>query len=200
MKKRGKRRIVLASASKRRTQILKSCGISHTVTPSCINECDDANVPARGIVLLNARKKAATVAGLVKDSIVIGVDTMVLFKGRLIGKPRTAKEARTMLRRFSGNCLAVYTGISVVDTVDKMSVHGYERTDLRIKRIEPKDIDRYFRLLGPYDKAGGFSIEGVGSMLFDDLKGSYFNVLGLPMGRLQELFRDLGFDILDFIS
>ena len=75
-----------------------------------------------------------------------------------------------------------------------------KKTSLYIKEIVPKDIAKYFRLLGPYDKAGGFSIEGVGSIIFDDIRGSYFNVLGLPMGKLQELFRDIGLDLLDFVE
>ena len=70
---------------------------------------------------------------------------------------------------------------------------------LRVKRIPSRDIDKYFKLLGPYDKAGGFSIEGVGSLVFDDITGSYFNVLGLPMGKLQELFLKLELDLLDYI-
>ena len=76
---------------------------------------------------------------------------------------------------------------------------GFDKTSLYIREIPEKDIDKYFRLLGPYDKAGGFSIEGVGSIVFDNVNGSYFNVLGLPMGKLQELFRKIDLDLLDFV-
>jgi len=77
---------------------------------------------------------------------------------------------------------------------------GYDKSDISVRPISDAEAEKYFRLLGPYDKAGGFSIEGVGSLIFDDIRGSYFNILGLPMIKLAELFRETGFDILDFIE
>ncbi len=192
--------IILASRSKRRSAILKSCNIPHIVMPSRAKEVHRVTTKPGALVALNARKKAEDVARRLRKGIIIGVDTLVLFRKRLIGKPRTKAEAKRMLRAFSGNKIAVYTGICVKDLNSDRDSLGFDRTSLQIKRIAPRDIDKYFRLLGPYDKAGGFSIEGVGSIVFDDINGSYFNVLGLPMGRLQELFSDIGLDLLDFIE
>ncbi|MBU1888284.1 MAG: Maf family protein, partial [Candidatus Omnitrophica bacterium] len=76
---------------------------------------------------------------------------------------------------------------------------GWECSKIRVKKIRPQDISRYFKLLRPYDKAGGFSIEGAGSFIFDNIEGSYFNVLGLPMAKLYELFKKLGADLLDIV-
>lgn len=193
------KRIILASRSKRRSRILKSCNIPHVVIPSNAREARGDIKKAGALVMLNARKKAEAVARKIRKGIIIGVDTLVLFKGKLIGKPRTKRDARKMLTAFSASRIAVYTGIHILDLDDSRESSGFDKTTLYIKDISRSDIDKYFRLLGPYDKAGGFSIEGIGSIVFDDVEGSYFNVLGLPMGKLQDLFRDIGLDLLDFV-
>ena len=193
------RRIILASESKRRSVILRDCNIGHVVIPSRIKEVHRGTKRPGALVILNARKKAEAIAIKAKQGIIIGVDTLVLFKGKLVGKPRTKREAKRMLTAFSGNQIKVYSGIYIMDLDDSKEASGFDKTSLRIKKIPRMDIDKYFRLLGPYDKAGGFSIEGVGSIVFDDISGSYFNVLGLPMGKLQELFQNIGLDLLDFV-
>jgi len=104
-----------------------------------------------------------------------------------------------MLKAMSGKTISVYTGLCVIDSKRKKMISGYERSKVTVKKIRPAEISRFFKLLGPYDKAGGFSIEGVGSFIFDDIKGSYFNVLGLPMAKLKELFEKIGADILKAI-
>ncbi len=192
--------IILASRSKRRSEILKSCNIPHSAVPSGVTEEHVSAGRPAALVIRNAKRKAEAVARKRRKGIIIGVDTLVLFKGKLIGKPRTKDEAGKMLRGFSGSRLSVYSGICVIDAARSRSASGSDRTTLYIKKINIADVDKYFRLLGPYDKAGGFSIEGVGSMVFDDVRGSYFNVLGLPMRKLAELFRKIGLDLLDFVG
>lgn len=208
--------IILASKSKRRSAILKSCSIPHRVVPSRIRELHPVRdktlkVPTisngvhknikrpEALVMLNAGRKAEAVARRIRKGIMIGVDTLALFKGRLVGKPHSRIEAKRMLEDFSGNRIIVYSGICVINTYNLKKRSGFDKTSLYIRKIPRCDMDKYFRLLGPYDKAGGFSIEGIGSIVFDDIRGSYFNVLGLPMGKLQELFRDIGLDLLDFV-
>lgn len=178
---------------------MNSCSIPHAVIPSDVREERARSGNPAALVVRNAQSKAEGVARNKRKGIIIGVDTLVLFKGGLVGKPRTKAEAKRMLKNFSGNRIKVYSGICVIDAVRSRRASGYDRTTLDIKKIPGRDIDRYFRLLGPYDKAGGFSIEGVGSIVFDDLKGSFFNVLGLPMWKLQDLFREIGLDLLDFV-
>lgn len=194
------KRIILASQSKRRSAILRSCGILHSIVPSAVREIRRPSERPQDLVMHNARIKAEAVRRGRNDGIILGVDTMVLFKGRLIGKPANKNEAKKMLRAFSGKRLLVYSGIHIIDITGGKSATGFDKTLLKIKRIPEKDIGKYFKLLGPYDKAGGFSIEGIGSIIFDDVSGSYFNVLGLPMGKLQELFQKIGLDLLDFAS
>jgi septum formation protein len=139
------------------------------------------------------------VAKRLKSGYVIGADTVVLLDRKMIGKPRNKSHARKMLKEMSEKTVSVYTGLCVIDVEKGKMVTGCECSDVRVKKIRPDEFHAYFKLLGPYDKAGGFSIEGVGSFIFDDIKGSYFNVLGLPTARLKDMFEKLGVSILEII-
>lgn len=194
------KKIILASQSKRRSAILRSCGVPHKVIPSRVCEIDKISGGPAEIVMYNARLKAEAIAERNNRDIILGVDTMVLFKNRLIGKPLSRNEAKDMLRSFSGKKISVYSGLCLMDSGSQKSADGFDVTNLMVKKIPQKDIEKYFKLLGPYDKAGGFSIEGIGSIVFDDIRGSYYNVLGLPMGKLQELFQKIDLDMLDFVE
>ena len=194
---------ILASKSERRTQILKSCGIKHKVFVTGVKEVKGevgayCNTPL--LVIENARRKALAAVKHFNEAIILGVDTVVLFKGKNIGKPKNLAQAKRMLEAFSGERIAVYTGLCLLYTAKNKDVCGVEKTILKVKDISKKDLNKYFLRLGPYDRAGGFSIEGPGAIIFDNLKGSYFNVLGLPMKKLAELFNRLGLDILDFME
>ena len=190
---------ILASKSKRRTRILKSCGIRHRVVVTSVREISHNKIHSAKLVLENAKRKALAASRRLKKGVVLGVDTIVLFKGRNIGKPKNKAQARRMLEEFSGRKITVYSGLYLMDIRNNKKAAGVDKTVLRVKAISGKDIARFFLRLGPYDRAGGFSIEGPGAIIFDDLRGSYFNVLGLPMGKLAELFKKIGLDILDFI-
>lgn len=190
---------ILASKSKRRTQILKSCGIRHRVFLTKTKEISHSKIHSARLVLENAKRKAEAAIKHFKKGVVLGVDTVVLFNGKNIGKPESKAAARKMLKAFSGQQIAVYSGLYLIDIASNKKAWLVDRTLLRVREISDKDINRYFLRLGPYDRAGGFSIEGPGAIIFDDLRGSYFNVLGLPMGKLAELFGKIGLDILDFM-
>ncbi len=194
------KQIVLASASARRSTILAGCGIAHNIIPSHVKEIRQARKGIRYIVVRNATQKATAVAGKLQEAIVIGVDTLVQCGRRIIGKPRSREEARRMLRVMRGRTIAVYTGVCVCDGGRERRVAGYEKTMVTVAPLTDREIRRFFTLLGPYDKAGGFSIEGAGSFIFDDIKGSYFNVLGLPMRLLRELCAQLNIDILERVT
>jgi len=191
--------IILASGSKRRSSILSSCGIKHEVAVSDARENIKGRYPSR-LAMINACLKARKAAEGMDSGFVIGADTVVLLGKKIIGKPVNAGHAKKMLKAMSGKKIFVYTGLCVIDAKKKKSVLDYEKSEVKVKKIKPSDIPRYFKLLGPYDKAGGFSIEGVGSFLFDDIKGSYFNVLGLPTAKLKDMFKRLGVDILKIIG
>ena len=186
-----KYKIILASASKRRSKILKECGIPHRVVISNVQEKMDHKRSARFNVLHNARAKAEKIAGRYKEGFVIGADTVVVLGKQLIGKPKTRKEARSLLEAFSGKTVLVYTGICVIDVKRGRSANGIDVTKVHVKKLSRRKIDKFVKIAGPHDKAGGFSIEGPGALIFDNIEGSFYNVLGLPMMKLNELFEKL---------
>ncbi|OIO34534.1 MAG: septum formation protein Maf [Candidatus Omnitrophica bacterium CG1_02_40_15] len=188
--------IILASNSKRRHEILASCGIKHKVVPSNAIEYMTVSRLPEQVAMINSRIKAEAAAKKLKSGYVIGADTVVLLRKKIIGKPKNASHAKRMLKEMSGKAISVYTGLCVIDVKKENLISDYERSLVTVKKLKDKEIPGYFKLLGPYDKAGGFSIEGVGSFIFDDIKGSYFNVLGLPTAKLKEMFEKLGVNIL----
>ena len=192
--------IILASNSKRRHEILALCGIKHKVVASNAVEYMTVSRLPEQVAMINGRIKAEAVAKKFKSGYVIGADTVVLLGKEIIGKPKNAKHAKEMLKEMSGKTISVYTGLCVIDIKKENLISDYEKSLVTVKKLKTKEIPAYFKLLGPYDKAGGFSIEGVGSFIFDDIKGSYFNVLGLPTARLKEMFCKLGIDILKEIG
>ncbi|MFH1846818.1 MAG: Maf family protein [Candidatus Omnitrophota bacterium] len=194
------KKVILASASKRRSSILKDCNIKHFVIPSGAEEIIASDLHVSEVVRINAEKKAEQVAENQDSAIIIAADTLVAHGSDIIGKPASEKEAKDMLKRFSGQELEVYTGLCVIEKPEEKKVSATEKSSLTVVRLSDEKIERYFRLLGPYDKAGGFSIEGVGSLLFDNIQGSYFNILGLSMIKLNELFKEIGLEILDYIG
>jgi septum formation protein len=187
-----KHRIILASASKRRSKILKECGIAHGVVVTNVPEKMDDEKGARFNVLHNARAKAEKAAERYHQGFIIGADTVVLLGKRLIGKPKTKKEAKSLLTAFSGNTILVYTGLWVIDAERKKSASGVDVSKVHIKKLSRRKIDKFVKIAGPHDKAGGFSIEGPGTFIFDNIEGSFYNILGLPMMKLSELFEKLG--------
>jgi len=188
--------IILASKSKRRSKILKECRIPHEVVVSSVHENMDHKKGAKFNVLHNARLKAEKVAIGYKEGYIIGADTLVLFKKRLIGKPNTRKEAVSLLKAFSGKTVFVYTGLCVIDAKRGKSESAVDVSKVHVKRLSLRKIDEFVAVSGPNDKAGGFSIEGPGAFIFDNIEGSFYNVLGLPMMKLDELFKKLGVDLL----
>ncbi len=192
--------IILASASKRRSQILYSCNSPHRIVISGEDEILNNGKHVSEIVKINAIAKAENVSKKVSNAVIIAADTLVAHNNDIIGKPNDEDEAIKMLERFSGDYLEVYSGVCVLDTVTGKKAANFSKSELEVVRLDKKEINAFFKLLAPYDKAGGFSIEGVGAMLFDNIEGSYFNILGLPMITLRELFKEIGENILDYIA
>ena len=190
-------RIILASASKRRSKILKECGIKHKVIISHASEQVDNKKSARINALFNAQAKAKKVASRYKTGFIIGADTIVLAEKRLFEKPKTKKEAKVFLKRFSGKTLFVYTGLCVIDAKRQIAVSAVEKSEIYVRKLSTKEINRFVKIAVSCDKAGGFSIEGPGTFIFDNIQGSFYNILGLSMIKLNYLFKKLGVDLLE---
>jgi septum formation protein len=193
-------KIILASASKMRSKILKECAIPHEVIISRAREDMNNKIGAELNALNNARLKAEKVAEKLKEGFVIGADTIVLSGKQLIGKPKTRKEAKSLLRLFSGKTILVYTGLCVINAKNGRSACGINTAKVHVKKLSLNEIDKFVKISGPHDKAGGFSIEGPGAFIFDNIEGSFYNILGLPVMKLNELFKKLGIDLLDEIA
>ncbi|MDP8258728.1 MAG: Maf family protein [Candidatus Aadella gelida] len=189
------KKIILASASERRSRILSECGIAHQVMISKVEEIEDKNRDITDIVRINAERKTESIEPG-EDWIVIGADTLVMHGKGIIGKPEDEEDARRMLGGFSGSDLEIYTGVCVINGKNKAV--GAEKSLLKVSHLEKESIEKVFSLLGPYDKAGGFSVEGAGALIFDNIQGSYFNILGLPMIKLKELFQQVGENLLNY--
>lgn len=192
--------IILASASNRRSQILSQCGIPHQIIVSGVNEIMDSQEGPAYNTVFNACLKAEAVSRKFQTGYVIGVDTIVLSRKRLIGKPRTKREAKNLLREFSGKSIFVYTGLCIKDVRKQKIVKASVVSKVRVKRMTDEILNRFLKLSGPFDKAGGFSIEGVGAFIFDNIEGSFYNILGLPIIKLNELFKRLGVNLLEYCN
>lgn len=183
-------RVVLASQSPRRRELLALVGIPHDVLPADIDESVlDGELPIPHCERL-ARTKAATLAVNHPDAVVIGADTIVVVDGDILGKPRDVIEAENMLRRLSGRTHTVFTAVAV-------SLAGETRSDVvevavTFRALSDDTIRAYVGTGEPMDKAGAYGIQGYGATIVERVDGDYFAVMGLPLGRLTELLRDLG--------
>lgn len=188
-------RIILASASPRREEILGLLGVKFTVAPSDFEESEVVQWPPEEHVLESSMGKAAFIACRISDGIVIGADTIVVVDDRILGKPADAEDARRMLRLLSGRSHYVYTGLCVMkragdETV--RTVRDYVRTEVCFGDLTDEVIDAYVATLEPLDKAGAYGIQERGSVLVEGIVGDYFNVVGLPIYRLSRMFVELG--------
>ena len=184
--------VILASQSPRRIELLKTVIKNFRIVPSKIDEvCDIDLSPEENAVLLG-REKATWVAKHHPRNLVIGADTMVVLKNKIIGKPTDAENARQILRQLSGQEHKVITGVAVVHSKIFSAV---SISRVRIKALTPNEINSYVESGEPMDKAGAYAIQGEGSFLVESYSGSYSNIIGLPMDLLKDLLQKLNFSI-----
>lgn len=182
---------ILASASPRRRELLAKTGIDYTVIPSDVEEKITKTIPHE-VVMELAELKASDVFDKHgdDDTLVIGSDTIVVYKDEILGKPLDANDARDMLSMLADRTHQVYTGVALISMKNgKKDVRTfYECTDVTFYPISRADIDKYVESGDPLDKAGSYGIQGDFAIHIKEIKGDYNNVVGLPVGRLyQEL-------------
>ncbi|MES2524374.1 MAG: Maf family protein [Gemmatimonadota bacterium] len=183
-------RVVLASQSPRRRELLALVGITHEVRPADVDESLlPGELPVPHCERL-ARLKAATLAAVHPDAVVIGSDTIVVTGGRILGKPRDGADAAVMLRQLSGRTHTVFTAVAVSRGGETRS--GVEEVDVTFRALDEETIAAYIATGEPMDKAGSYGIQGYGATLVERIEGDYFAVMGLPIGRMVGLLRDLG--------
>jgi septum formation protein len=185
-------RLILASKSPRRYELLKQIGLGFEVIPSRVSEDFVQTESPQEHVLRLAEAKARDVAREYPDRWVIAADTIVQLDGSILGKPRNSEEATEMLRRLSGQEHRVLTGFFVCHLGKRKSDKETVQTAVRMKGLTAAGIEWYVRTGEPLDKAGGYAIQGIGSFMIKSIQGSYTNVVGLPLCELMEMLSRLG--------
>lgn len=183
-------KVVLASGSPRRQQLLELIGIPHEVRPSNIDETMRPREAPRRHAERLAREKASVIATREPDVVTIAADTIVVINRKVLGKPRDAEDARQMLAMLSGREHTVITAVAVARGRKLRS--AIEEVKVKFRRLRDDEIDAYIATGEPMDKAGAYGIQGFGATIVECVNGDYFAVMGLPLARVVMLLRDLG--------
>lgn len=186
-------KLILASASTRRAEILRDAGIPFTVMSSAIDETPIPGEPGPDLVRRLADAKAELVAArAVGPAIVIAADTEVVLEGSVLGKPRTSEDARNMLAKLSGRTHSVVTGVTLIRLPDAERRSFVEITQVHFGALSDEELTRYLATEEPFDKAGSYAIQGRAGRYIPRIEGCYFNVVGLPLARLCQTLSELG--------
>jgi len=183
-------RLLLASASPRRREILENLGFEFEILPSNVDESEVPwNDPVESAKLL-AEIKGVDAQKTRPRKTIIAADTIVLCEGQVMGKPKSSEDAAKMLGTLSGRVHEVVTGIALIKLPNTRIIEA-ERTKVFFRKLSPEEISRYISTREPFDKAGAYAIQGYASAFIDKIEGDYFNVVGLPVARLFSMFRKL---------
>ena len=187
-------KIILASQSPRRRELLSRMGITHfDVLPAQGEEHIDHSLPAGLLVEALARQKAAEIAACAPpDAVIIAADTVVALDNEILGKPHTAQEAAEMLQKLSGRQHTVYTGVAVRQNDTELVER--EAAQVHFRPLPPQEIRAYIATGEPMDKAGAYGVQGYGCLFVEGIVGDYYNVMGLPVCRLGRMLRQFGVD------
>ena len=188
----ARERLVLASASPRRAEILRAVGWPHEVQPADVDESRREGERPGEYVERLAREKAARVAGTRLFGLVLGADTVVVADGEILGKPRDDEDARRMLRLLGGRWHEVLTGVAFVRAEDSRTEVAHVRTRVRFCRMTEGEINWYVATGEPADKAGAYAVQGQAALFVKGIEGDYWNVVGLPVRLVYELAGSFG--------
>lgn len=182
-------KIILASASPRRKELLKEIVSSFEIIPSQGEERADFKLSPEKIVEELAKQKAESVFAGHRDALVIGADTVVYFQGKVLGKPKNAQDAKKTLRSLSGKTHSVYTGWCLCTREGEQT--GFCRSDVTFRDLSEEFIEEYVKSGSPLDKAGSYGIQD-DERLVEKYEGSYTNIIGLPVEELRAQLRGIG--------
>jgi len=185
-------RLILASGSVRRYEMLARMGFDVDVVPAEISESPLPRETPSEQVLRLATTKAKRIAEREPGRWVIGADTIVVVNGVVLGKPKSREEALWMLSLLSGQEHTVLTGFAVCHLEKGKIGQGFAETKVKVKTLRPSEMEWYVSTQEPFDKAGAYAIQGIGSFMIESVRGSYSNVVGLPLCELIEMLFSLG--------
>ncbi len=190
-------KLILASASPRRSELLERMGLSFEVHPSHADEDDSGSEGPERMVWNNAALKAESMVGEFTGELVLGSDTTVAIDECVLSKPADLEEAKAMLLRLSGRSHLVYTAVALRWAAGDFSETFVERSEVRFKVLTEAAIDHYFQLVNPLDKAGAYGIQAGREWIIESVEGSVENVMGLPIQALKAKFAEHRFDFRD---
>jgi len=188
-------KIVLASASPRRKELMEKTGLKFEVDPVETDENVESGKNPHEIVREISLQKAMSVSGKHRDAVIIAADTIGFLNGQIIGKPHNPDEARKILQLLSGKSHIVITGFTIIDSSNNKTVSQSVETKVYIKKLSQQEIDAYISTGEPLDKAGAYGIQGLGSVIVEKIEGDYYNVVGLPLHALSEALKAFGINI-----
>jgi septum formation protein len=192
------RRIILASASPRRKELLKQLiGDNFIVYPSSYEESPQPGLNPEALLIRHSVEKARGVAKQFDSGIVISADTSVLHNGEVLGKPISPENAEEMLKKLSGKKFRVVTGLTVLDLDSSQEISESESTDVWLTNMSAEQISAYVKTGEPLDKAGAFAAQGKGAVLVERIEGDFFNAVGLPLFRLGKILDRFGVSVFD---
>lgn len=186
-------KVVLASASPRRRELMHQIGVDPVICPSHIEEKLTSEVPEEAVVELSSQKAEDVAAHVSAGTLVIGADTVVSVDGMILGKPADHEEACSMIRKLQGRTHEVYTGVTLIYKEE----NGYrgssfaEKTVVKVYPMTEEEIRRYGKSQEPMDKAGAYGIQGAFAAYVEGIHGDYNNVVGLPVGRVYQEWKRL---------
>ncbi|MGH7946317.1 MAG: Maf family protein [Opitutaceae bacterium] len=185
-------RLILASASPRRRELLGELGVPFEVIVADITEHEESSTDPRVMVAHNAALKAEWVAARNPDALVLGADTTVFIDQHALNKPRDHKEAREMLRRLSGRTHTVFTGLAVRRREDRLGMDEGVASDVTFKPLDDATIEEYLSHVHTLDKAGGYAIQEHGDLIIAGYQGSFSNIIGLPLETTKQILTRCG--------
>lgn len=191
MKSLDKYKIILASKSPRRQDLLKMIGLEFKVKPSNIIENNHDNLDPLDYAMYNASSKAAVVAEKYPKALVISADTIVVFGNQIIEKPEDTEHAFEILSKLNGSTHTVITAFGITIKNENISQFNYEKTKVTFRKLSHKEIADYIKTKEPFDKAGGYGAQGLGSLLIEKVEGCFFNVVGFPIGKFYILANNI---------
>ena len=190
------KKLILASSSPRRAELLKQIGLDFEIMTGNVDETPLPGLRPPKLVEYLAGKKAAAVARELQEGLVIAADTVVVWQGQILGKPRCGDDAFAMLSRLQGSAHEVFTGVALIDARSGQALVEHEQTRVFFRAVEEEEISRYVASGEPLDKAGAYGVQGLAAIFIERLEGCYTNVVGLPLARLSLMLKEFGFNVL----
>jgi septum formation protein len=189
-------KLILASSSPRRKELLSGLGLSFVIDSSDVDESFSPGTPPQQVVEMLSLRKASAVAHKYDEGLVIGSDTIVVLNDEILGKPANDEDAYNMLSKLQGRTHHVLSGVAIVDaSTGKIKVSS-SCTEVTMRTLSDKQIVNYVQSGEPRDKAGAYAIQGLGSTIVERIDGDYFTVVGLPLCLLNQMMAKFGQEVL----